>query len=97
MSIPDTVYKYCDQRGIDIVENLRLIVTPPNQFNDPFELTPHALSKLDRRTARHTALDKDGLRKMYEAGKASGKFAISFREFRNVFKQEAKSHAISDA
>ena len=36
----DGLYKYCDQRGIDILQSLRLKVTPPIQFNDPFEFMP---------------------------------------------------------
>jgi hypothetical protein len=35
-------YKYAGDRGINILEDLRLKVTPPNDFNDPFELTPRS-------------------------------------------------------
>jgi hypothetical protein len=34
---PPILYKYCDLRGLDILANLRLKVTP---FNDPSELAP---------------------------------------------------------
>lgn len=32
-------YKYCGDSGIRIIEDLRLKITPPSEFNDPFELT----------------------------------------------------------
>ena len=38
--LPPILYKYCDLRGLDILANLRLKVTPFNEFNDPFELAP---------------------------------------------------------
>jgi len=34
-----TFYKYCGDSGIRIIEDLRLKITPPIEFNDPFELT----------------------------------------------------------
>jgi hypothetical protein len=34
------VYKYVGDSGLKIIEGLRLRVTPPNEFNDPFEITP---------------------------------------------------------
>jgi hypothetical protein len=33
----DHLYRYCDMKGIDVFSSLRLKVTPPDQFNDPFE------------------------------------------------------------
>src|SRR6266566_4504306 len=35
-------YKYVGARGISVIEDLRLKVSPPNAFNDPFELTPRS-------------------------------------------------------
>lgn len=40
-SAPPLLYKYLDQHGLDAIANLELRVTPPNEFNDPFEFTPH--------------------------------------------------------
>lgn len=39
----DTVYKYCGKYGADVLCSLELKVTPPNQFNDPFEFTPEVI------------------------------------------------------
>jgi hypothetical protein len=36
------VYKYAGDSGLKIIEGLRLKVTPPNEFNDPFEITPNS-------------------------------------------------------
>jgi hypothetical protein len=45
------VYKYCKQQhGVDILKNLELKITPPNQFNDPFEFSPHMLCCADSRS-----------------------------------------------
>lgn len=35
-------YKYFNKFGIKVLEDLRLKITPPNEFNDPFELTPRS-------------------------------------------------------
>src|SRR5271169_2550932 len=35
------LYKYVDEFGLKILEDLRLKITPPNEFNDPFEITPN--------------------------------------------------------
>lgn len=35
------LYKYTDDFGLKILEDLRLKITPPNEFNDPFEIAPN--------------------------------------------------------
>ena len=35
-------YKYAGKSGIRVIEDLRLKITPPIEFNDPFELTPRS-------------------------------------------------------
>src|SRR5260221_617662 len=35
-------YKYAGAAGIKVIVDLRLKITPPNEFNDPFELTPRS-------------------------------------------------------
>ena len=42
------LFKYCDARGVDILQNLRLKVTPPIEFNDPFEFMPKVDTKFTR-------------------------------------------------
>jgi hypothetical protein len=36
----ETVYKFSGKYGLAVLSELELKVTPPNQFNDPFEFTP---------------------------------------------------------
>jgi len=42
------LYKYCDTRGIDILQSLLLKVTPPIEFNDPFEFMPKLEFRIDK-------------------------------------------------
>jgi hypothetical protein len=39
MLMPPLIYKYFGKHGIEVVENFELKVTPPNEFNDLFEVT----------------------------------------------------------
>src|SRR5258708_3412293 len=42
------LYKYIEAKwGISILTDLRLKVTPPNEFNDPFEFTPQAVNPIE--------------------------------------------------
>jgi hypothetical protein len=36
------LYKYANEKGLKIIQDLRLKVSPPNIFNDPFEVTPNS-------------------------------------------------------
>ena len=74
-----TFYKYAAESGIKILENLKLKVSPPNEFNDPFELTPKSKFTLtldgmlnemkanpDSYRDVHAAMKKDGLTHTFE-------------------------------
>jgi hypothetical protein len=37
---PQYLYKYLDRYGLDAIANVELKVTPPDEFNDPFEFCP---------------------------------------------------------
>ena len=34
------LYKYCDERGIDLLKNMRIKISPLSDVNDPFEFLP---------------------------------------------------------
>ena len=34
------LFKYCSESGLLVLKNLEIKVTPPNEFNDPFEFSP---------------------------------------------------------
>lgn len=40
MSQSPLFYKYLDERGVDLLKNLRLLANPPSLLNDPFECDP---------------------------------------------------------
>jgi Protein of unknown function (DUF2971) len=42
------LYKYSGPSGIKILEGMRLKVTPPNELNDPFEVTPCSRNSMTR-------------------------------------------------
>jgi len=75
-------YKYCDRYGAAILDNCELRVTPPNQFNDPFEFTPHMVCSDPQGYARLMLRSKDNLRTIYEGLARDGAFDGTFRDFR---------------
>jgi len=83
----NTIYKYCDGRGVEILRNLVLKVTPPNQFNDPFEFTPHIVCSNVRRTAKRLVKEKDAIRELYWDSVRDGQFKGNFRQFRKMHRQ----------
>jgi hypothetical protein len=79
---PEHLYKYCDTRGTDILLKLRLKITPPNRFNDPFEFAPRMVPNLPPKEARQ--LLKRSERVMFEEMTAKGQFIGNFKNFRKV-------------
>jgi hypothetical protein len=73
------VYKYCNTHGVDILQNLELKITPPNQFNDPFELTPHIICSNPSDLA--TSWRQRHLMPLYMRQKELGRFNGSYSEF----------------
>ncbi len=65
-------FKYCDYRGLDILRNLRLKVTPPLYFNDPFEFTPYVVSTKPERKIDWLFGNEEEVEKMYLKQLASG-------------------------
>jgi Protein of unknown function (DUF2971) len=83
MSMAPILYKYCDSRGIDILRNQRLKVTPFDQFNDPFELLPRMRPELSRDDAHGVVRDPEIRLGMYEQAFVEG----SFTGTRELFEQ----------
>jgi len=80
------VYKYCDGYGIEILRNLEIKIAPPNQFNDPFEFTPHIICSNTRRLAKRMVKEKAAIRELYEQDKRQGTFKGNFRDYRKRHK-----------
>lgn len=83
----ETVYKYCDEYGVKILQNLELKITPPNQFNDPFEFTPRVICSSPNRSLKKIFGDKSNTRAMFLEYKRQGKFKGSAREFRKYLRE----------
>jgi hypothetical protein len=76
------LYKYAGEPGFKILENLRLKVTPPNEFNDPFEITPN--SRRARPLAEMLAevhKDSQYFRNVYDDMVQGGSYNDSFEQF----------------
>jgi Protein of unknown function (DUF2971). len=80
--LPKVLYKYCDGRGIDILRNLRLRVTPFVRFNDPFEITPRMRQDFPIQEARAALTNPQNLRDLYESGVRIGLLNCSFEEYK---------------
>jgi|SRR5579864_2541818 len=80
--MPQLIYKYGDVRAIDVIDRLRLKVTPPNHFNDPFEFTPQMAPDLLYKTAFRHVLDEEGMQEIYPEMIKNGQFSGSLAAFR---------------
>src|SRR5947209_7189839 len=75
----DGLFKYCDQRGIDILQSLRLKVTPPIEFNDPFEFIPRVDFAITPQKIRRGLRSKRLLHQLWK----QMKIPMDFETFQN--------------
>lgn len=62
MNARSLIYQYCGpDAGLCILNDLKLKVTPPIEFNDPFEFMPRMDHAMDRTTFERWLLDPDGI------------------------------------
>jgi hypothetical protein len=87
----EIVYKFCSKYGLEILRNLELKVTPPNQLNDPFEFTPNTFCSdaagYAKRIFEH-GIDGVGFKKFYDYRHSRGKYLGTFREFQEKYKDK---------
>lgn len=84
------LYTYCPKYGVDILQMLRLKVTPPNRFNDIFEFTPTSIGANPAKWAEAAEIPQFAA-ELQERLAARGKiFQGSHEEFRNFLEREAK-------
>jgi hypothetical protein len=94
----DSIFKYCDaQGGLNILETLELKITPPIQFNDPFEFTPHVVNSNPQRGLKRLLKDKSLVREMYDEQKRAGQFHGNSRQFREHIRQRRSEFAAMGA
>lgn len=84
----EIVYKFCDKYGLEILRNLELKVTPPNQFNDPFEFTPNNFCSDPVGYATKNLEREPALQILYRMLQHKGKFSGSFEEFKKIAKRD---------
>jgi hypothetical protein len=72
---PKLLYKYLDRYGLDAIANLELKVTPPNEFNDPFEFIPRFVAETEGDWQAYYAISK----------KQAGFPPISYDDFRRTY------------
>lgn len=60
------LYKYCDERGVNILKNLSIKITRPEEFNDPFEFTPRIVGELSEVQAKALFASKDFVQWQWE-------------------------------
>jgi len=65
------IYKYFDWRGVDVLRMLQLKVTPPDQFNDPFEFTPAAIGGVGDSDLEWLT-NEEALQELYKERQAKG-------------------------
>jgi len=78
------LYKYCDARGIDIFQSLRLKVTPPIEFNDPFEFMP----KLDFRLSKESVAKQMSSTSLLKTLWKDFPIGMGFEQFRKIYLRE---------
>lgn len=86
------LYKYINANGINLIENTRLKVTPPSEFNDVFEFQPLYEGQLSRHFIRQHVLSKRNLRKNYETLYNNGRLKMSFKEFKKKWRETPSSY-----
>jgi hypothetical protein len=59
MLMPPLIYKYFGKYGVEVFEDFELKVTPPNEFNDLFEVTPRPSAKPLSRQEFDTLMDSE--------------------------------------
>lgn len=88
----DSLFKYCDARGLDILQSLRLKVTPPKEFNDPFEFMPKVEFRISPAAIRKGMVSDKLLRDVWRQFCPE----MEFETFRSLyvakFEEEGDSH-----
>ena len=77
----NTMCKFCGSHGTDILRTLELKVTPPNQFNDPFEFTPRIYCSDSNSYAQRLFTNEVHLQKLYQMLKSDGQIDMPFKDF----------------
>lgn len=78
------LFKYCGESGLSILKKLELKVTPPNEFNDPFEFNPVICKRNPQEYAKREVKKFIQNRHFFETNKVHFPQCKNFREFQVV-------------
>ena len=95
-SPPLHLYKYVSDQGIDLLRSWRIKITPPKDFNDPFELLPSHLEPRNRRDIKSESKDKGFQRAVYNAHLSGVPGSPSFKEWRQTLKKEGREKELTN-
>lgn len=76
------LHKYVDEKGLDLLENLRLKVNDPGNYNDPFELLCKVDGEITVSMVKQRLQDNEKIQSLYRTAKANG-YVGSEDEFKN--------------
>lgn len=82
-----SVFKYyAAERGLQVLRNLELKITPPDQLNDVFEFSPHFVCSAPSRMARNVLRAKSTVRECYHEDRKAGYFTGTERQYRRLWR-----------
>jgi hypothetical protein len=67
------LYRYFDENGIDVLRNLRLMLSDPTTVNDPFEFLPEIIGKTKRSVFKRRIKHPQFIDRAYNASNFSNK------------------------
>ncbi|PYI91907.1 MAG: hypothetical protein DME97_11995 [Verrucomicrobia bacterium] len=90
------MYKYCGDWGVDIVRFLQLKVTPPDQFNDPFEFMPAPAGCFNLSDLNEIMSNEKAMREDFDTLKAQGAPLQGFESYRRYLQQQIQNEKFTD-
>ena len=94
---PRFLYKYVSENGIDLLRNSRIKVTPPKEFNDPFELLPSIIEPPSPKEVSEYYKNEEVQRTIYNEYGSGITRSPDFDDWRNICKDENFASDIPDA
>ena len=84
------LFKYTTEKGIDIIKNLRILINPPNKFNDPFEFFPTIAEEYEENEIKKDLEDIEVKKMVIHALKKEGLIPEDYQLDQYFFKDNHK-------
>jgi len=92
MKTPSVLYKYIKaDYALTVLQNLKLKVTPPSEFDDPFEFLMRVEGNMQRSRVKKMLKGKENERQLYELARAQRMPVGSFKDFKRGFRTNESS------